>query len=60
MELSLQGYYIALQTIFLRFIDKGRMRINVSYIVWLIAWFYHVFPRRKCTTPTELTSSLHA
>ena len=37
MELSLQGHYIALQTIFFRFIDKGRMRINVSYIVWLIA-----------------------
>jgi len=39
MELSLQGHYIALQTIFLRFIDKGWMRGNVSCIVWLIAWF---------------------
>jgi len=60
MELSLQGHYIALQTIFLRFIDKGWMRVNVNYIVWLIAWFYHVFPRRKCTTSMALSSSLHA
>ena len=37
MELSLQGHYIALQTIFLRFIDKGRMRVNVNCIAWLIA-----------------------
>jgi len=40
MELSLQGHYIALQTIFLRFIDKGRMRMNVNCIVWLIAWLH--------------------
>jgi len=37
MELSLQGHYIGLQTIFLRFINRGRMRVNVNDIAWLIA-----------------------
>jgi len=60
MELSLQGHYIALQTIFLRFIDKGRMRGNVNGIAWLMAWFYHGILRRKRTTSMALTSSLHA